>query len=72
MRASAMFNLEADIIARIESLELEARDLRRRVERALSIEDKNVLNQQLGELITEIARLRERITPRPPRLVPAK
>ena len=67
-----MFNLEADIIARIESLELEARDIRRRIERAPTLEDKNVLNQQLGELFAEITLLRERITPRPPRLVPAK
>jgi hypothetical protein len=67
-----MFNPEADIIARIESLELEARDIRRRVERAPTLDDRNVLNQQLGELMTQIALLKERITPRPPRLVPAK
>ena len=64
-----MFNLEADIIARIESLELEARDLRRRIERAPTVDDRNVLNQQLGEIGMEVARLKERITPRPPRLV---
>jgi hypothetical protein len=64
-----MFNLEADIIARIEQLDLEARDIRRRIEHAPTLEDKRVLDQQLGELMTEIARLKERITPRPPRLV---
>ena len=67
-----MFNLEADIIARIESLEIEARDIRRRIEPAPTPEDKRVLNQQLGELMTEIDRLKERITPRPPRLTPTK
>ena len=69
MSSPPMFNLEADIIARIEQLDLEARDIRRRIERAPTLEDRNVLNQQLGELMTEIARLKERITPRPPRLV---
>ena len=64
-----MFNPESEIIARIESLELEARDIRRRIEHAPTPEDKRVLDQQLGELATEITRLRERITPRPPRLV---
>lgn len=67
-----MFNLESEMIARIESLELEARDIRRRIERAPTLEDKGVLNQQLGEMMTEIARLKEHLTPRPPRLVPAK
>ena len=65
-----MFNMEADIIARIESLELEVRAIRRRLEHTTSMEDKRVLDRQIGELTVEIQLLRDRILPRPPRLVP--
>ena len=44
---SAVYNPESDIIAEIERLELEARDIRRRVEHAHTEEDKRVLNRQL-------------------------
>ena len=67
-----MFNHEADIIARIESLELEVRAIRRRLEHTVSMEDKRVLDRQIGELTAEIQLLKERITPRPPRLMPNK
>lgn len=67
-----MFNIEADIIARIDTLDLEARDIRRRIEHAPTMEDKRVLDRQLGELMTEIARLKEYLAPRPPRLTPSK
>jgi hypothetical protein len=67
-----MFNPESEIIARIESLEVEIRGIRRRLEHTINIADKRVLDQQIGELTTEIARLKERITPRPPRLMPLK
>lgn len=67
-----MFNPEADIIARIEAAELEIRTVRRRVEHAVTEQDKRVLNRQIGELTLEIDRLKERIMPRPPRLSPAK
>ncbi len=67
-----MFNPEADMIARIESLELEIRAIRRRIEHAPSAEDKRVLNQQIGELTTEITRLKERLSPRPPKLSNSK
>ncbi len=63
-----MFNPEADIIARIESLELQVRSINRRIEHAPTPADKQVLNQQLGELTTEITRLKERLIPRPPKL----
>ena len=63
-----MFNLESDLIARIESLELEIRAIRRRLEHTVNLADKRVLDQQIGELAMEIARLKERIIPRPPRL----
>lgn len=67
-----MFNMEADIIARIESLELEVRAIRRRLEHTVSIADKQVLDRQIGELTAEIALLKDRIRPRPPRLVPSR
>jgi hypothetical protein len=67
-----MFNREADQIARIEALELEVRQLRRRIEHAPTLEDKRVLDRQLGEAISEIGLLKERLSPRPPRLAPSK
>jgi predicted nucleic acid-binding Zn-ribbon protein len=67
-----MFNLEADIIARIESLELEIRAIRRQLEHTANMADKRVLDRQIGELTAEIALLKDRITPRPPRLTPIK
>jgi hypothetical protein len=62
---SAVYNPEADIMAEIERLELESRDLRRRVEHARSEEDKRVLNRQLEELKGQIERLQARL-PQPP------
>ena len=67
-----MFNYEVDIIERIESLELDVRGIRRRLEHTLNMADKRVLDRQIGELTSEITRLRERISPHPPRLVPIK
>jgi len=58
---SAVYNPESDLIAEIERLELEARDIRRRVEHAQSEEDKRVLNRQLAELKQEIDVLRSRL-----------
>jgi hypothetical protein len=42
---STIYNPEADTIAQIERLELEARDIRRRIEHARNAEDKRVLNR---------------------------
>ena len=67
-----MFNPEAEIIAQIEAAELQIRALHRRIEHAPTVEDKRVLNQQVGELIVEIARLKERLVPRPPKIGLAK
>lgn len=64
-----MFNPEAEWIARIESAELEIRSIRRRIEHAPTPGDKRVLDHQIGELTTEIARLKERLVPRPPKLI---
>lgn len=47
---SAVYNPETEIIARIERLELEMRDLRRKIEHARNESDRRVLNRQLGEL----------------------
>ena len=58
---STVYNPESDIIAEIERLELEARDIRRRVEHAHNAEDKRVLNRQLEEIRTQIDHLRSRL-----------
>ena len=58
---SQVYNPEADIIAEIERLELEARMIRRRVEHAHSEQDKRVLNRQLQELKEQIEHLRSRL-----------
>ncbi|MEO6434759.1 MAG: hypothetical protein ABIP55_03220 [Tepidisphaeraceae bacterium] len=62
---SAVYNPEAEVMAEIERLELESRDLRRRVEHASSEEDKRVLNRQLVELKAQIELLQARL-PMPP------
>ena len=58
---SAVYNPEADTIARIEALELEARELRRKLEHAHTPTDKKVINKQMGELKDEITFLRKRL-----------
>jgi hypothetical protein len=58
---SAVYNPEADMIAEIEQLELEARRIRRTIEHAVSQEDRRVLNRQLQELKDRIYFLRQRI-----------
>ena len=58
---SSVYNPESDVIAEIERLELEARDIRRRVEHAHNDEDKRVLNRQLEELEKQVDFLRARL-----------
>jgi len=58
---STVYNPESDVIAQIERLELEARDFRRRVERAHNAEDKRVLNRLLKEIKEQIQFLRRSI-----------
>lgn len=58
---SQVYNPEADVIAEIERLELEARSIRRRVEHARNESDKRVLNRQLQELKEQIEHLRSRL-----------
>ncbi len=58
---SQVYNPEAELIAQIEKLELEARNIRRRIEHVRSIEDRRVLNRQLEEIKNEIAHLQARL-----------
>ena len=58
---SAVCNPEMEAITRIEALELEVRNLRRRVEHAHSQSDKRVLNKQITELKDEIQYLSHRL-----------
>jgi hypothetical protein len=58
---STIYNPEAETIAQIERLELESRDIRKRIEHAHSPDDKRVLNKQLEELKSEIEVLRSRL-----------
>jgi len=58
---SQVYNPEADIIAEIERLELEARSIRRRIEHVRSPQDKRVLNRQLAELKEQIQHLQARL-----------
>jgi hypothetical protein len=58
---SHVYNPESETVAEIERMELEARDIRRRVEHARTEADKRVLNKQLDELKTQIQYLRTRL-----------
>lgn len=58
---STVYNPESETIAQIERLELEARDVRRRLERSHNDEDRRVLNRQLEEIQQQIDVLRARI-----------
>jgi hypothetical protein len=58
---SQVYNPESDVMAEIERLELEARQIRRSVEHARNEEDKRVLNRQLDELKDQIEHLRSRL-----------
>jgi len=58
---STVYNPESEIIAQIERLELEAREVRKRVRQATQNEDRRVLNQQLKELEEQVDLLRSRL-----------
>ncbi|HEY8668899.1 MAG TPA: hypothetical protein VIL86_19785 [Tepidisphaeraceae bacterium] len=58
---STVYNPEAETMEQIERLELEVRDVRRRVEHAHSDADKRVLNRQLAELKEQIQLLQARL-----------
>jgi urease accessory protein UreE len=58
---SQVYNPEAEVIAAIERLELEARDIRRRIEHARTPDDRKVLNRQLQEIKEDVNRLQARL-----------
>jgi hypothetical protein len=58
---SAVYNPESDLMAEIERLEHEARDIRRKIEHVRNQEDKRVLNRQLQELADQIEYLGHRL-----------
>lgn len=58
---STIYNPESETIAEIERLELEVRDIRRRIEHARTEADKRVLNRQIDELKDRIAFLRKQL-----------
>lgn len=58
---STVYNPESDIIAEIERLELDSREIRRRIEHVRKNEDKRVMNKQLAELQDQISFLRQRL-----------
>jgi hypothetical protein len=58
---STVYNPEADLIAEIEKLEIDARNLRRSMEKATHAEDKRVLERQLKEVESRVDVLRKRL-----------
>jgi hypothetical protein len=58
---STIYNPESEIIARIETLELEARQIRRRLNNAHLEADRRVLERQLKETEQQIEVLRQRL-----------
>ena len=58
---SSVYNPEAETKARIEQLEMEVRDVRRRIEHVVSPQDREVLNKQITELREEIEHLRSKL-----------
>ncbi len=58
---STVYNPESEIMAQIERLEMEAKEIRRKIEHAHNENDKRVLNRQLKELGEEIALLQARL-----------
>ena len=58
---STVYNPESEMVTQIERLELEGRDIRRKVEHVRNESDKRVLNRQLKEIEEEIAFLQARL-----------
>ncbi len=58
---SAVYNPESDVIAEIERLELEARDMRRKIEHVHSDADRRALNRLLADVRDRIEYLRQRL-----------
>jgi hypothetical protein len=58
---STVYNPESEIVAQIERLELEARDIRRKIEYVRNENDRRVLNRQLKEISEEVTLLQSRL-----------
>jgi hypothetical protein len=58
---SSVYNPESNVMAEIERLELEGREIRKRVEHARNEDDKRVLNRQLEELKQQIEFLQAKL-----------
>lgn len=58
---SEVYNPEAEVSAQIEKLELEAKNVRRRIEHAHTEADKRMLNRQLQEIKDEITHFQARM-----------
>jgi urease accessory protein UreE len=58
---STVYNPEAEVIAQIERLELEAREVRRRIDHVHGADDRRVLNKQLADIRKQIEFLRRSV-----------
>jgi peptidoglycan hydrolase CwlO-like protein len=58
---STVYNPESDIAAQIERLEMEARDIRRKIEYVRNENDRRVLNRQLKEIEDDITNLQAKL-----------
>ncbi len=58
---SQVYNPEAEQMAQIERLELEARNIRRSIEHVRTEQDRRVLNKQLHELEEQISIMQSRL-----------
>ena len=58
---SSVYNPESETMAEIERLEIEGREIRKRVEHARTEDDKRVLNRQLEELKRQIEFLQAKL-----------
>ena len=58
---SAVYNPEADTMEQIERLEMEAKNVNRRIQNTRNEEDQRVLRRQLADLKDEIGRLQARL-----------
>ncbi len=59
---SQVYNPEAYVMAEIERLALEARNIRRRIDSAHTVQDRRVMNRQLLEIEQEIGQLQSRLS----------
>lgn len=58
---STIYNPESDLMEQIERLELEARNIRRKLQQAPSPDDKRVLERQLKEVEQEVELLKAKL-----------